>query len=140
MKKINTDIKILAVEDDEFMKMFLKDVFLVHGKNSGKRDFDLVLKETTDDARKYLENNVPEVVMLDLALPKRLGDRPMSDEGFGVLSMMRSDKRFVNTKILVFSGYNDSELKEKAMQLGATRYFVKGEYLPKDLIEAVRNS
>jgi DNA-binding NarL/FixJ family response regulator len=61
----------------------------------------------------------PDVVLLDLAMPKL--------DGLEVLRAIR--RRALDTRIVVFSGFAGPRIEQMARRLGANRYIVKGEPL-----------
>lgn len=128
-------IKVLAIDDDEFMRIFLKDVFIVHSNKSMPYEFSSA--SCVKEGEAMIKSNKPDILLLDLSLPFEPGGKPVIDNGFKILQDVKADKDLKDVKILVFSGYSEKEIKEKIFELGASDYFVKGEYLPKDLIDAV---
>ena len=130
-------IKVLSVEDNEFIRLFIKDVMWIHG-TSENIEFDSV--STTEEAEKRLMDPTtrPQIVFLDMMLPKNENDSPVLENGLHVLEKIKTDPDLMGIKVLVFSSLKDGEIREKADRLGADRYMVKGEYLPTELIAAVK--
>jgi DNA-binding NarL/FixJ family response regulator len=73
-----------------------------------------------------------------MMLPKNENDSPVLENGLHVLEKIKTDPDLMGIKVLVFSSLKDGEIREKADRLGADRYMVKGEYLPTELIAAVK--
>ena len=42
-------------------------------------------------------------------------------------------------KVIVFSSVKDAGVRERVLRLGAERFMVKGDYMPTELIDAVRD-
>lgn len=126
-------IKILSIEDDEFMRIFLRDVFWIHG---GEKEFDFSMAETIEEARKFISKTIPDIIFLDMALPEKEGETPSAKNGLGFLQEIKSNPSMKKVKVLVFSGYTDKDVKKKAMEMGADMFLVKGDLLPKELFEA----
>lgn len=129
--------KILSVEDDEFIRLFLKDVLWIHGTNDNIQ-FDMV--SNIEEGKKKIEDPAtrPQLVFLDLMLPQKEGEAPHLDNGLGLLEAIKTNPDLMGIKVMVFSSVKDPQIKEKVAHLGADRYMVKGEYLPAELIAAVR--
>lgn len=132
MKKL---IKILSIEDDEFMQIFIKDVFLVHGGH----DYEFQTAGTIAETERILVEKkfVPDIIFLDLKLSQDQNSRPLLENGFNLLKEFKSDRAFQKTKIIVFSGFAESEVKARVLELGADKFMLKGEYLPRELVVAV---
>lgn len=127
--------RILAVEDDEFMRIFLKDVFAVHGL---KEDYDFSMVSTIREAEAELESTTPDLILMDLGLPMTAGSQPSLEEGIHLIERIRSNPNLKAMKLVVFSGYGDDETKERVTRLGVDKYLVKGEQLPGELIRDVK--
>lgn len=112
--------KVLLVEDDLF---FTK---LVDKKlSNSKCVFSHV--GTGAEAITFLENNIPDVVLLDIMLPGGL-------DGFGVLKKMKEDERLKNVPVIILSNLSSPADIERGMSLGAFRYLVKASITPNDIL------
>ncbi len=123
MEKI---IKILLIDDDEFIRILIKDIFWVHGK--GKYQvFDV---ESIEKGEKLLKEEKIDLIFLDLMFLKD-GKGAVSSLDF--LKRIKSNPETRDIKVIIFSGYPD--LKKRTLELGAEKFLIKGEYLPKELLE-----
>jgi CheY-like chemotaxis protein len=112
-------LNILLVEDAE------PDVFLVREalKNAGL-DFDLKVLDDGEKAVDFIdtldrhgEKECPELVLLDLNLPKRTGDQ--------ILEHMRHSDRCKDVPVVIVTSSDSPRDKAEASRLGATQYFRK---------------
>lgn len=110
---------ILLIEDAE------PDVFLVREalKNAGL-DFELNVLDDGEKAIEYIDRldrnhsaACPQLVLLDLNLPKRTGDQ--------ILEHMRHSDRCKHVPVVVVTSSDSPRDKAEASRLGATRYFRK---------------
>lgn len=131
-------IKILSVEDDEFMRIFLRDIFWIHGV---KHNYEFQMTENTGKAKELLQDpkNRPDIIFLDLMLPDHTGGTLDKEAGFHFLEYIKSTPELKDIKVIIFSAYSDKEIKDKALALGADNFLVKGEYLPQELIKATQD-
>ena len=131
-------LKILIIEDDEFMRIFLKDVFWIHN-GSGK---ELYLAGTLSQGRQIMNDPgfKPDIIFLDLRLPEKQGDTPELEGSFRFLEELKSNPQTKDIKVIIFSSFGDKEIKDRAMKLGAEKFLVKGEYLPQEILEIVRET
>jgi CheY-like chemotaxis protein len=130
-------IKILSVEDDEFMRIFLKDVFWLHGRGNGFNACEFEMVDNVRDAEEKIADPEakPDLIFLDLMLPQAQEGVLDREAGFKFLKKIKSNPKTKDIKIIIFSAYKDKELQEKALKLGAEKFLLKGEHLPQDLIK-----
>lgn len=122
--------RILLIDDDEFIRMLVRDIFWIHGR--GK--YQVEEARTVDEGEKLLKEKKIDLILLDLIFPEN-GKKAESSLSF--LEKIKSDPETKDTKVIVFSGYPD--LKNKTLELGAEKFLLKGEYLPKEIFEAAEN-
>jgi two-component system alkaline phosphatase synthesis response regulator PhoP len=113
---------IVVIEDDkdivEIVRYFLeKENYRVHVAEDGLTGLDL--------AKKIL----PNLVLLDLALPKM--------NGFEVCKRMKRDHRLREIPLIMVTGKDDVEHKVEGLELGADDYITK-PFHPPELIARVR--
>jgi DNA-binding response OmpR family regulator len=114
--------KILILDDEEQILRMMKDLFSAYY-------FQVDVAWTVSEAKKLLANTTYSVAILDLGLSKI--DRT---DGLDMVSRVR--RRSPATKIIVYTGNEDPEVKSLAEQLGADLYLVKPGPIRK-LAEAV---
>lgn len=92
--------KLLIVEDSSL----LAEMYVYLFDNS---DFETIVKYTGFEARIWLENNTPDLVLLDLNLPYVSGEN--------ILRQIRQDPRFHATRIFIISGHGQQshQLEDK---------------------------
>ena len=100
--------RILVVEDEEPLRMALADALGAEGyevleAGDGERGLDLALREG------------PDVVLLDLMLPKR--------DGFSVLRAIREDR--LTAPVLILSARGEEWDRIQGFEYGADDYLVK---------------
>ena len=115
-------MKTLIVEDDSF----LLSAYRLKLEGLGYE-----IKEALDgaEALKILEWWTPELVILDLMLPKM--------DGFDFLTKMKADHRWKNVPVLVASNLGQREDIDRAMALGAAGYVVKSDLSLEDLVTKI---
>lgn len=93
--------KALIIDDDEMLATFFASAF-------EDADYEVHKVHDGQQAKIYLDDHVPNVVVLDLKLPRVSGEQ--------LLSFIRSDARFENTWVFATSieGTRVSFLQEKA--------------------------
>lgn len=115
---------ILVVEDN----VLLSEMYTFKLKREW---YDVHLAPDGAEAIKFIFEGavVPDLIILDIMMPNM--------NGFEALEKIRSDARFENTKIVIFSNLNERKDRERCFALGADDFLLKATITPKDLIEHV---
>src|SRR3972149_7142141 len=118
--------KILLVEDDPFLSSLLKN-------RLQKEGFDIILAKDGQECIDQLKNIQPDLMLLDLILPKKTG--------FEVMEEIRLDPQFYgkNVPIIVISNLGQREDISKSRQLGAVDYYVKAKISIDELIQKIKD-
>lgn len=133
--------KILIIDNDEMMRIFLRDVFWVHGKSA--QDYEVDTTKTIVEAREYLKDHAPEcpdIIFLDLATPNASASGRKSEMETAIAFIREIKTKSPcksKTSVVIFSSYDDPEIREEAKEAGAAHFLVKGEYMPKEIIDFV---
>ena len=114
--------KILLAEDDEFLSSLLKNRLQREG-------FAVDLAKTGDQVVEMIKSGHPDLVLLDIILPGKLG--------FEILEDMRKDPKLSKLPFMVMSNLGQDEDIQKAKALGAVDYFVKARIMIDDLIKRI---
>jgi DNA-binding response OmpR family regulator len=113
---------ILLVEDETPFQEIYRDILESEG-------YDIVIQETGEGALEWLEYNTPDLVLLDIILPKI--------SGIDVLTQMRQTATTQNTPVVVYSVIDDQEQIDNAMKLGANNFMIKGQTAAYDVLATV---
>ena len=111
MPKVDKKV-MLIVEDDEVL---LRALYLLFHKS----EFTIASATDGETALKMTQRLKPDVVLLDLLLPKM--------NGFDYLKFLKSEPAIKNIPVIVLSNLGDKESVEKAKGLGALDYFIKSD-------------
>lgn len=117
MKKTpRTKARILVIDDQE---MFLETV----RDSLAGEELEVVLAANRQQALEQMKRERPDLVVLDLSLSDRPGDK----SGFLLLGELRS--HWPSVQVIVFTGvYVDATTAADCMRLGAYYYFEKGNF------------
>lgn len=124
MKSFPTNIiRVLIADDHPVVREGLAAIL------RSERDIQ-VIGEATDgvDACALYDQHLPDVVMLDLRMPRK--------DGLQVVTELMSSRR-PKPRIIVMTTYETEEDVRRALQAGAKSYLVKGA-LPEQILETVR--
>jgi DNA-binding response OmpR family regulator len=99
--------KILIVDDDLAIRKFVK-------ANLEARDFDVLTASDGQEALKIIEEEMPDLVLLDIMMPKM--------DGFEVCRRVRE---WSNVPIIILSAKDSENDKVKCFEYGADDYLTK---------------
>ena len=114
--------KILYVEDDALIAR-------VYSQKLEAAGFEVVIASDGLVAVQRLREYVPDLVVLDLLMPKLTG--------VDVLKFMRGQEGLKHTRIIVFSNSFLSNLIEQVAAIGVEEALVKASVTPNQLVEIV---
>ena len=113
--------RILLIEDNDVNRMLLCDYLNYFG-------YDIQSLSEGSSFFSTLEKFQPELILLDLKLP--------DIDGYTLLEKMQNKSDYVNIPVIVVSAFAFKADQERAIDLGACRYFVKPVNLI-DLVQAI---
>ena len=118
-------LRIFLAEDNPGDVMLIREALREH-----QIEHELLHVSDGSAAKAYLESlgnlpaeERPDLLLFDLNLPKCDGDQ--------LLALFRADRRFADTPVIIVTSSNAPRDRERAVELGASRYFRK----PSDLNE-----
>ncbi len=114
---------ILVIDDSSVTLHFLSE--LLKGKG-----YKVLTARNGKLAICAIDNNHVDLILLDLMMPQM--------NGFEVLKYIKSVPDFESIPVLIVSAFCDQESIEKAMNMGASAYFVK-PLIIEDLLAKVDN-
>lgn len=117
--------KILIIEDDLVVANIYSNKLAVEG-------FQVEIVHTGEEGLYHISKEKPDVVILDLCLPKM--------NGVDVLKKIRANDESKALPIIVFSNTYLTTLVQDAWKAGATKCLSKANCAPKELVEAVRSA
>lgn len=103
---------VLLVEDDEIL---LRALYLLFHEGN----YTIASASDGETALKMTERLKPDIVLLDLLMPKM--------NGFDYLKNMKANSSLKNIPVIVLSNLGDKSDIEKAKELGADDYFIKSD-------------
>ena len=130
-------IKILLVDDDEMMRIFFQDIFWIHGRND---KYEIEKASSLEEAEKIIidEKTKPDIVFLDLILfnpGEKCNSGEKIENTLSFIKKIKTDKKLSSIKIIIYSSYKEKAVQDEAIKLGIDGYLVKGELMPKEIID-----
>ena len=117
-------IRVLLIEDEkevaELYKLKLTlDGYEVGTATSGQEGLNKAFKEQ------------PELIFLDIKMPGM--------DGFEVLKKLRGSTKTKETPVVILSNFDEQDLIEKGLSLGANEYLIKSQFTPEDISGKVKD-
>lgn len=120
--KIGPSRRILLVEDDQATRSVIAKQLTAIGATCMEARNGL-------EALNVVESFVPDLIVLDVGLPKL--------DGFEVISVLQKGP-FAFVPLLVYSAQELTESDRRKLSLGLTRYLDKGRISPEEFIDSVQ--
>jgi len=117
--------KVMVVEDDDSITQVYNFKLKAEGIDS------IVAKDGEEAVAKVISEK-PDLILLDLMLPKK--------DGFWVLEQVRKNPASMVTPIIVISNIWEQSDKEKALVLGANEFLVKVDVSIPQIIEKIKEN
>lgn len=108
--KLHHSERILLIEDNDINRMLLSDYLKFCG-------YDVESLSSGSTFFATIEQFQPNLILLDLKLP--------DIDGYSLLEKMQHNPNFSNIPVIVVSAFAFKADQERAINLGACRYFVK---------------
>ncbi|MDF1498107.1 MAG: response regulator [Patescibacteria group bacterium] len=116
-------IKILLVEDDDF----LRDICKIKLE---KEQFDVITSANGIDALKKIQEENPQLVLLDVILPGM--------DGFDILKNIKNNSKTSSIPIIMLTNLGQTDEVDRGISLGAEDYIIKAHFTVGEIIDKVR--
>lgn len=116
--------KILVVEDEQL----LREIYVIALNSAG---YTVTAANDGLEAIGMLEESVPDLILLDLLMPKL--------DGLGFLRETNLTVKYPNIKVILFSNMSSSAKVEEAINLGVSKHIIKSSLTPKQLLLEVKS-
>ncbi|MFA5099035.1 MAG: response regulator [Candidatus Paceibacterota bacterium] len=117
--------KILLVEDDTFLSSLLKN-------RLQKENLEVSYAADGEEAINFLQANSPDLILLDIILPKK--------SGFEVMEEMKNNPQMQSKEIpiIIISNLGQPEDIVRGQDLGAIEYFIKARTSIDELVTKIK--
>ncbi|MEK7631764.1 MAG: response regulator [Patescibacteria group bacterium] len=123
VKKPSGKSTILLVEDDTFLAGMYVTKLELEG-------FRVVLASDGEQAVTLAEREVPDIILLDIVLPKK--------SGFDVLKEVKANPKTKPVPVILLTNLGQKEDVQKGLKLGAVDYLIKAHFMPSEVVAKVK--
>lgn len=116
--------KIMWVEDDQFLSNLI-------ARKLSQQKSQLLFSRTGEEALKVLEQDQPDVILLDLLLP--------GISGFDVLKAVKSNNKLKDIPVIILSNFTQNNEIERTRAMGADRFLTKATVVLDDIVKEIQN-
>jgi len=113
---------ILFIEDEERLRKIISSIL-------EEANYRVLNASDGEIGIKILEEENPDLILLDLILPKK--------DGFDVLEYLKSDKKLQKIPVVVSTNLEEKHDIERAMSYGIRAYLVKANYRPEEIVAKI---
>lgn len=114
---------ILIVEDEH-------DLLDLYKLKFEDKKFNVLTASSAEEAKDILNKDIPDVVLLDIVLPKA--------SGFDLLKDIKSDNKFKKIPVIILSNLGQQLDVEQGYKYKAEMYLTKSSYTPEDVYKKVK--
>ena len=107
---VDTKKTVMVVDDSITIRKITERMLKRYG-------IEVVLAKDGVDATSQLQDNIPDLMLLDIEMPRM--------DGFEVASFVRNDRRLKDIPIIMITSRTGAKHKEKAMEIGVNQYLGK---------------
>ncbi|MDP1884225.1 MAG: response regulator [Candidatus Moranbacteria bacterium] len=116
-------LKILLVDDDEAIRKMYAEIF-------HKEGFVVFEAENGVDGLDGATKNTPDVIFTGIVMPTM--------DGFTMMEALKKNVMTSNIPVVISSHLGREEDQQRARDLGAKAFFIRGFYTPYEIVEKVR--
>jgi len=118
------DVRVLIVEDDVSVAQMYRLKLELDGYTVDVAGDGLVALEKARTTH-------PDIIFLDIRIPKL--------DGLGVLEALREDVATARIPVVILSNWNEKELVERGVKLGALDHLIKSQTTPARLSQRLKD-
>ena len=114
--------KILLIEDDKFLRKVLV-------RKLSKEGYQVIEAIDGEKGLKSMEQDKPDLVLLDLVLPEI--------DGFEVLDKAKRNPLLAKIPVIILSNLGEKKEIKRGLELGANDYLIKAHFTPGEILKKI---
>src|SRR4030065_257977 len=117
-------IKVLLIEDEKEVAELYKLKLTLDG-------YEVIVAEGGQEGLDKANSYKPELIFLDIKMPEM--------DGFEVLKRIRASAKTKDIPVVILSNFDEQDLIEKGLTLGANEYLIKSQFNPEDISNKIKS-
>lgn len=117
-------IRVLLIEDEKEVAELYKLKLTLDG-------YEVIVASSGQEGLTEAFKKEPELIFLDIKMPEM--------DGFEVLKKLRQSPKTESVPIIILSNFDEEDLIERGLTLGANEYLIKSQFTPEQISEKVKN-
>ncbi|MDP2720931.1 MAG: response regulator [bacterium] len=117
-------IKVLLIEDEKEVAELYKLKLTLDG-------YEVVTADNGQEGLEKAFKENPELIFLDIKMPGM--------DGFEVLKKLRESPKTKELPVVILSNFDEQDLIEKGLTLGANEFLIKSQFTPEDISRKVKS-
>ena len=117
-------IKVLLIEDEKEVAELYKLKLTLDG-------YEVITAENGQEGLEKAFKENPELIFLDIKMPDM--------DGFEVLKKLRESPKTKELPVVILSNFDEQDLIEKGLTLGANEFLIKSQFTPEDISGKVKS-
>lgn len=113
---------ILLIEDDAFISGMYQTKLSMLG-------YTIRVAADGEQGWQELERQLPDLLLLDIVLPKK--------DGFEILSDIRAHEQMKDLPVVLLTNLGQKPDVQKGLELGADDYIIKAHFTPSEVVEKI---
>ncbi len=123
VRKSEDKIRVLLIEDEKEVAELYKLKLTLDG-------YEVITAEDGQEGLDKASSYRPELIFLDIKMPEM--------DGFEVLKKLRASARTKDIPVVILSNFDEQDLIEKGLTLGANEYLIKSQFTPEDISNKIK--
>jgi DNA-binding response OmpR family regulator len=116
-------IKVLLIEDEpEVLELYRLKLTL--------DDYEVIVASSGKEGLSKALSEGPELIFLDIKMPEM--------DGFEVLKKLRESPKTKNTPVVILSNFDEQEMIERGLSLGANEFLIKSQFTPEEISSKIK--
>ena len=116
--------RVLLIEDEKEVAELYKLKLTLDG-------YEVILASSGQEGLEEAFKKEPELIFLDIKMPEM--------DGFEVLKKLRKSPKTESIPVVILSNFDEEDLIERGLTLGANEYLIKSQFTPEQISEKVKN-
>ena len=115
--------KILLIEDDSILLKAISEAL-------AKEEFEVLTAADGETGIKSIEENNPNLIILDIILPKK--------NGYEIMEYVKAKPELSAIPVVILTNLEGAHDVERMLALGARAFLVKANYTIEEIVEAIK--